>query len=97
MKRDGRGFYALRHVFQTIGEQTEDHSTNSAMIRVIVDHIMGHAIDPGDMAATYREFLDDKYLRQVTEHVRRWLFPPEAGSHNQESKVSEEPAVSHAA
>ena len=62
--RKGRGFYALRHVFETIGGESRD--------QVAVDHIMGHADQ--SMAAHYRERISDERLQGVVEHVHRWLF-----------------------
>jgi integrase len=59
-----RGFYALRHTFETIGGESRDQPA--------VDHIMGHARD--DMASVYRERISDDRLRAVTETVRKWLF-----------------------
>ncbi len=67
-KLDGnRAFYALRHTFQTIAEQTGDFPAVSA--------IMGHAPRAGDMSAVYRERIDDARLVAVTNHVRAWLWP----------------------
>lgn len=63
--REGLGFYAIRHTFETIAGASRD--------QVAVDHIMGHARD--DMASVYRERIDDDRLQAVVEHVRRWLFP----------------------
>jgi len=62
--RKGRGFYALRHVFETIGGESRD--------QVAVDHIMGHADQ--SMAAHYRERISDKRLRAVVDHVHQWLY-----------------------
>jgi len=59
----GRGFYALRHVFETIGGESRD--------QVAVDFIMGHSRE--DMASVYRERISNERLRAVAEHVRRWL------------------------
>ena len=64
LHRNGLGFYALRHTFETIGGDSRD--------QVAVDAIMGHARD--DMASAYRERIDDARLVAVTEHVRKWLF-----------------------
>lgn len=64
--RPGLGFYALRHTFQTIAGNTKDPEAVSA--------IMGHAEKADDMAAVYRERIDDARLKAVTEYVRGWLF-----------------------
>lgn len=64
LHRPGLGFYALRHVLETIGGGGRD--------QVAVDAIMGHARD--DMASVYRERIDDARLVAVVEHVRTWLF-----------------------
>jgi integrase len=65
LKRSGRGFYALRHTFQTIGDETGDF--------VAVRKLMGHAFG-GDISDMYRERISDERLHAVTGHVRRWLF-----------------------
>ncbi|HUY33786.1 MAG TPA: hypothetical protein VMV69_13640 [Pirellulales bacterium] len=64
LHRPGRGFYAIRHTFETIGGASRD--------QVAVDHVMGHA--DASMAATYSERVDDDRLRAVAEHMRGWLF-----------------------
>jgi integrase len=63
--RKGRSFYTLRHVFQTVGDETGDETA--------VRMIMGHA--DNSMSATYRERFPDARLTLVAEHVRAWLFP----------------------
>jgi integrase len=63
MKRPGVSFYALRHVFETIGGESRD--------QVAVDAIMGHSDE--SMAGRYRERISDERLKAVTEHVRKWL------------------------
>ncbi len=60
----GLGFYTLRHVFRTIGDESRD--------QVAVNSIMGHADE--SMAAAYRERIGDDRLQAVVKHVRAWLF-----------------------
>ena len=50
--------------FETIGGESKD--------QVAVNSIMGHA--DASMAAVYRERIDDKRLKAVTDHMRKWLF-----------------------
>jgi integrase len=64
LHRSGIGFYALRHVFETIAGDSRD--------QVAVDVVMGHS-DPS-MGGHYRERIEDSRLRAVAEHVRTWLF-----------------------
>jgi len=66
LNRPGRGFYSLRHTFQTIGDGARDP--------VAVSHVMGHAPAANDMASVYREGIEDARLAAVAEHVRAWLF-----------------------
>jgi integrase len=67
LHRDGIGFYSLRRTFETIAGDTLDQPA--------VDVIMGHAPAQNDMAAVYRQRVNDERLVAVAEHVRRWLFP----------------------
>ena len=62
----GLGFYGLRRSFETIGAETGN--------QVAVDHIMGHVPHASDMGAVYRQHVAETALRQVTDHVRQWLF-----------------------
>lgn len=62
--RSGRGFYALRHTFETIAGESLD--------QVAVNHIMGHV--DASMSAVYREKISDDRLQDVVDHVRNWLF-----------------------
>ena len=69
--RSGVGFYALRHVFETIGLKTRDKDA--------VNAIMGHADDANDMSARYNEDpVDDSRLLEVTNHVRDWFRKTES-------------------
>lgn len=63
LHQPGRGFYSLRHVFQTVGEEAGETATR---------FLMGHAED--SMSERYREFIADARLKAVVEHVRGWLF-----------------------
>jgi len=63
----GRGFYSLRHGFQTIADGAKDP--------VATQSIMGHAPSASDMSAVYRERVEDARLRAVANHVHSWLFP----------------------
>ena len=65
IKRPGLSFYALRHTFRTVADETHDYPA--------IDRIMGHE-DASTMATRYRERIDDDRLRRVTDHVREWLF-----------------------
>jgi integrase len=64
-----RGYYALRHCTQTVGDESGDF--------LAVRSVMGHATT--DIADVYRERVSDERLRRVTSHIRAWLYPPEAG------------------
>jgi integrase len=68
--RRGRNFYALRHTWQTIAENTTRND------KVAIGTIMGHA--DNTMAAEYREYVDDERLFACTDAVRNWLMvvPP---------------------
>jgi integrase len=59
-----RGFYGLRHTFQTVGDESGDF--------IAVRRIMGHASN--DIADVYRERVSDERLTKVTDHVRQWAF-----------------------
>ena len=60
LKRPGRGFYALRHTFRTLADDSRDQHA--------ICRIMGHAL-PG-MAGPYVEEISVERLRAVTEQVR---------------------------
>jgi len=68
LKRNGLGFYALRHTFRTVADR--------AMDQPAIDHLMGHIRT--DMASVYRERIEDDRLRTVTDTVRKWLWPDRA-------------------
>jgi len=64
LKKPGLNFYALRHTFQTIGEESRDMPA--------VKSIMGHVDE--SMSGAYRERISDERLKNVTNTVRDWLF-----------------------
>ena len=67
LHRPGLNFYALRHTFQTVGQQTLD--------RDAVRYIMGHVEDANDMSAVYNEERpSNERLRKVTDQIRDWLI-----------------------
>jgi integrase len=59
-----RNFYALRHTFRTVADETKDQPA--------VDFIMGHEMQ--HMATAYRETISDGRLQAVADKVREWLF-----------------------
>jgi integrase len=63
--RRGRGFYAIRHGFETIAGESND--------QVATDALMGHV--DSSMAGAYRERISDERLMAVVNHVRAWVFP----------------------
>lgn len=60
-------FYTLRRTFETVADTAR---VNSHVVR----HLMGWVDDPNDMAAIYRQRIEDDQLREVTDHVRQWLI-----------------------
>lgn len=64
--RKGIGFYTLRRTFATVASGSLDQPA--------VDHIMGHSPSANDMAAIYRQAIDDRRLVAVAKYVRAWLF-----------------------
>ena len=62
-----RAFYALRHIFETIGGASRD--------QIATSYIMGHAPHSSDMSAVYWESTEDDRLQAVANHVRGWLWP----------------------
>jgi integrase len=79
----GRGFYTLRHVFETIGGESRD--------QVAVDAIMGH--ERGDMASNYRERISDDRLEHVVNVVRDWLFTEDTEADDDQPAVVRFPGV----
>jgi integrase len=65
----GKGLYTLRHMLQTIGEQTKHFTA--------VESILGRVDET--VSAGYREFVTDEILREVTDHVRKWLLDGKPG------------------
>jgi len=69
IKGKGKGFYSLRHVLQTVGDETKNF--------VAVSALMGHA--DGSISGHYREKVSDEALLEVSDHVRRWLLSAKPG------------------
>lgn len=65
IKRAGVSFYAIRHTWRTVADETRDFPA--------IDLIMGHA--DNSMANAYRERIGDERLVAVVSHVRGFLFP----------------------
>jgi integrase len=65
----GKGLYSLRHMLQTIGDQTKNF--------VAVQAIMGH-VDQS-ISGHYRERISDDALLEVSNHVRKWLLDGKPG------------------
>lgn len=66
----GHSFYDLRRTFQTVAEGTLDFPA--------VQHVMGHGEKANDMAATYRQHIEDARIRRVVMHVHGWLYGGES-------------------
>jgi integrase len=81
--RRGLGFYALRHTFRTIADNTKDFPA----IRMV----MGHSSD-GSIDGTYVENIDDSRLRAVTDYVHDWLFHKSAEAPTENPARPDEPA-----
>lgn len=79
-KGKGLNFYALRHTFQTIADDTLDV--------VGVKFLMGHTPKASDMSATYRQLIQSQRLQKITDYVRAWLFPE--GTEEASLKADEE-------
>lgn len=60
LKHGGIGFYALRHTFRTIADETADQHA--------IFRIMGHAL-PG-MSGVYVEQIRIERLRAAVDHIR---------------------------
>lgn len=67
LTQTGRNFYALRHSFRTVADETRDFPA--------IDKVMGHS--DASMADRYRERIDDSRLQAVVQHVHGWLWPQE--------------------
>jgi integrase len=83
--REGRGPYAMRHVFRTVAD--------GALDRVAIDLIMGHS--DASMGGQYRERVDDSRLQAVAKHVRAWLFgkgPRKTGKRKQSFSQPTDPS-----
>jgi len=78
IKGKGKGFYALRHMVQTVGDGCKNF--------VAVSALMGHA--DGSISGHYREKVSDEALLEVTNHVRKWLLSAKPG---RQSKAGNQP------
>jgi integrase len=67
LHRKGLSFYTMRRTFRTIASEGRDEAA--------ADAIMGHSPGSDDMAAVYRQRIDDDRLLAVTNYVHDWLFP----------------------
>jgi len=67
LKKQGVGFYALRHAFATI--------SGGACDQVATNAVMGHTPQGDDVPSMYRESIADERLLKVVNTVRTWLFP----------------------
>jgi len=65
LRKVGRNFYALRHTFRTIADDTMD--------QVACDAIMGHS--NSTMAKHYLHGKNAVRLQAVVDHVRAWALP----------------------
>jgi integrase len=70
-----RNFYCLRHTFRTVADEAKDQPA--------ADYIMGYEVP--HMSSIYRETISDARLKAASDHVRAWLFPPEATAKEAES------------
>lgn len=76
LAQEGRGFYSLRHCFQTVADETG--------LATAVRFLMGHAPKKTDMSANYNKRIADKMLLVVTNHVRAWYLSRTASLPGQE-------------
>jgi len=63
--KGNRNFYALRHTFQTVADESGDFLA----VRAIMGHTGGN-----DIADNYREKISDERLKKVADFVHTWLF-----------------------
>jgi integrase len=68
--RKGLSFYSLRRTFRTVASEARDEAA--------ADALMGHSPRSDDMAAIYRQSVDDDRLLAITNHVHGWLYPRRA-------------------
>lgn len=61
------GFYSLRHVTQTIGEQAPGQRDGVA-IKIVMGHI------DNSISAEYREDYDREPIKAICEHLRKWFL-----------------------
>lgn len=88
MKQEGVNFYALRHVFETIAEETKDTPA--------IHRIMGHTDET--ISNNYREWdrglRENARLQAVADYMHVWLFgEPMAGAKATQRKLKTIKAV----
>lgn len=66
--RKGVGFYCLRHMTLTIGEQCPEVPN----VKIITGHVMGHR--DGSMAGHYRESIPDASIKKVCQYIRKTIM-----------------------
>lgn len=60
-------FYTLRRTFETVASASE-------VPQSVIDAIMGHVPQAGDMSAVYRQRVFDDLLCKCVEYVRKWYL-----------------------
>jgi len=79
LARKGLGFYALRHSFRTVADETRDFPAVDLVMGHLPDNSAGAAPFAARMGARYRQRIGNDRLAAIAAHVEAWLFPT-AGS-----------------